>query len=267
MIRNKIKKLKLISFIFFYFFIFCGVVFAPLESPLFLTGFAQDLSLIARNLEVADPEVKIGNIVSQTKEGLIRSNIPYDENIIGVVGEVPILVFGKATPTTLPIVSFGETLTRVSNINGEIKKGDYITTSNKDGVGQKATQSGFVIGRAMENFNEEDGSIIVFVQPQQITTLPEKITFGGVFEEIISGLKMPETIPEVLRYLFAILVGGGSFIIGFFSFIKALREGVTAVGRNPLAKGSIRTAMILNLIGILILTMAGLALALFVILL
>jgi len=38
------------------------------------------------------------------------------------------------------------------------------------------------------------------------------------------------------------------------------------MGRNPLAKESIRMAMILNLIGILILTMAGLGLALFVIL-
>ena len=223
--------------------------------------FAQDLSLIATNLEVADPEAKIGDIVSQTKEGLFRSNIPYDENIIGVVGETPIMVFGKLTTTTLPIVSSGETLTKVNNINGEIKKGDFITSFSKPGVGQKVTQSGFAVGRAMEDFNQEEGLIFVFVQPQRIS-LPS----GRVVEEILAGLKMPETIPEILRYLFALLVGGGSFIVGFFSFIKALREGVTAIGRNPLAKESIRMAMILNLIGILILTMAGLGLALFVIL-
>jgi len=223
--------------------------------------FAQDLSLIATNLKVADPEAKIGDIVSQTKEGLFRSNIPYDENIIGVVGETPIMVFGKLTTTTLPIVSSGETLTKVNNINGEIKKGDFITSFSKPGVGQKVTQSGFVVGKAMEDFNQEEGLIFVFVRPQRIS-LPS----GRVVEEILAGLKMPETIPEILRYLFALLVGGGSFIVGFFSFIKALREGVTAIGRNPLAKESIRMAMILNLIGILILTMAGLGLALFVIL-
>ena len=61
-------------------------------------------------------------------------------------------------------------------------------------------------------------------------------------------------------------MGGGSFIIGFFSFIKAQREGVAAIGRNPLAKESVKAAMILNLIGIFILTLAGLGLALFVIL-
>jgi len=40
---------------------------------------------------------------------------------------------------------------------------------------------------------------------------------------------------------------------------------VTGISRNPLAKKSIQSAMILNLIGILILTLAGLALAVFVI--
>lgn len=251
---NGIERFKLILFIFWGIFVCGGIVFA------------QDFPLIARNLEVADPEAKIGDIVSQTREGLFRSDIPYDENIIGVIGESPIMTFGKETTTTLPIVSFGETLTKVSNINGEIKRGDFITSSEKSGVGQKATQSGFVVGRAMENFNQEEGLLLVFIQPQQIFFPAKKVGFGRVIEEIISGLKMPETIPEILRYIFALLVGGGSFIIGFFSFIKALREGVTAIGRNPLAKGSIRAAMILNLIGILVLTIAGLGLALFVIL-
>jgi len=247
--KGKLRRRQTSAILFLGLLISAGIVFA------------QDLSLIATNLKVADPEAKIGDIVSQTKEGLFRSNIPYDENIIGVVGETPIMVFGKLTTTTLPIVSSGGTLTKVSNINGEIKKGDFITSFSKPGVGQKVTQSGFVVGKAMEDFNQEEGLIFVFVQPQRIS-LPS----GRVVEEILAGLKMPETIPEILRYLFALLVGGGSFIVGFFSFIKALREGVTAIGRNPLAKESIRMAMILNLIGILILTMAGLGLALFVIL-
>lgn len=252
----KKNKLKLI-------FIFFEILFDALVlSEIVL---AQELPLIARNLEVVDPEAEVGDIVSQTNEGIWRSNIPYDENITGVVGEIPIMVFGKPTTTTLPIVSYGKTLTRVSNINGEIKKGDFITSSEKSGVGQKASQSGFVVGRAMEDFNQEEGLILVFVQPQQIYLGLERVGFGRVIEEIISGLKMPESIPEIFRYLFALLVGGGSFTIGFFSFIKALREGVTAIGRNPLAKKSIHTAMILNLIGILILTLAGIGLAMFII--
>lgn len=251
------KKIFIIIFLLG-IFVFSGIILAQ-DSPLFV-----------RNLEVADLEVKAGDIISQAKEGLFRSNIPYDDNIIGVVGETPILVFGKPTPTSRPIVSFGETLTKVSNLNGEIKRGDFITSSLIPGVGQKATQSRFVVGKAMEDFNQEEGLITVFVQPQQVIfpseTERERIAFGQIIEEFISGVKISEIIPEVLRYIFALLVGGGSFTIGFFSFIKALREGIAAIGRNPLAKGSIRVAMVLNLIGILVLTLAGLGLALFVIL-
>ncbi len=247
------KKNKFILLIFWGVFVFSGVILA------------QELPLIARNLEVADPEVMTGDIVSQAEEGLIRAGVPYDENIIGVTAENPIMVFGKEKSTTLPIISFGETLTKVSNVGGEIKKGDFITSSDRPGVGQKAEQSGFVVGRAMENFDQEEGLILVFVQPQKML-LPSETGSGGILDQILSGLRTPETIPEVLRYIFALLVAMVSFIIGFFSFIKALREGLTAIGRNPLAKGTIRAAMILNLIGISVLTLAGLALALFVIL-
>ncbi|MCX6759691.1 MAG: hypothetical protein NT012_03980 [Candidatus Nealsonbacteria bacterium] len=227
---------------------------------------AQGLPQMAKNLEIDDPEAKIGDIISQTEEGLFRSNIPYDANIIGIVGETPILVFGRPTPTTLPIVFSGEILVKVSNISGEIKKGDFITSSNNPGIGQKATQSGIVLGRAMEDFNQGEGLITVFVDVQYTNISLEKFTLGGMVTKIMSGFGRPENVPEVLRYLFALFLGGGSFFIGFFSFAKALREEVIAVSRNPLAKKSIISAMILNLAGILVLTLAGLGLALFVIL-
>ena len=63
---------------------------------------AQEPTLIAKNLEIADLEAETGNIISQTEKGFFRSSLPYDENMIGVVGEDPILVFGRPTPTTLP---------------------------------------------------------------------------------------------------------------------------------------------------------------------
>ncbi len=229
-------------------------------------AFAQGLQSIARNLEINDPEAKVGDIVSQTKDGLLRSSIPYDKNILGVIGKTPILVFGKLTTTTQPIVFSGETLVRATNDNGKIKKGDFVTSSKKPGVGEKATRSGFVVGKALVNFDKKEGLIPLLINIQYINILSGKSTFGSVFSEIISGLKVPENIPKIFRYFFAILLGGGSFLIGFLSFIKNLKEGVIGISRNPLAKRSIQSAMALNLIGILILTVAGLALALFVIL-
>lgn len=221
---------------------------------------------IARNLEITDPEAKAGDIISQTNEGLFRSARPYDENIVGVVGENPILVFGKEGPRTLPVVSFGETSVRVSNINGEIKRGDFITSSEKPGLGQKASQSGIVIGKALENFNQEEGMIKAEINIQYHSFPSEEVSLSSVLGKIFEQLKKPENFPEILRYIFALALGGGSFLMGFLSFVRALRKGIEAIGRNPLAKRAIQLTMVLNLIGIGILTLAGLGLALFVIL-
>jgi len=229
-------------------------------------AFSQGVPIIAQYFEIKDPEIKKGDIVSFKNKEIFRSNNPYDENIIGIIGENPILVFGKETERSVPVVSYGKTLVRVTNQNGEIKKGDFITSSSKPGVGQKATESGFVVGRALADFNEEEGLIPVFVSIQYLNLSSKRPTFGGIIQEILSALKVPENVPEVLRYTFAIFLAGMSFLFGFLFFLRTLREGIVGISRNPLAKRSIQTAMILNLIGIFVLTLAGIGLALFVIL-
>jgi hypothetical protein len=244
------------------------ILFLPILFGIFSfqVAFSQGVPIIAQYFEIKDPEIKKGDIVSLRNKEVFRSNIPYDENMVGVVGENPILVFGKETTTTLPVVSYGKTSVRVTNQNGEIKKGDFITSSNRPGVGQKATESGFVVGRALENFNEDEGLIPVFVNIQYLNLAPKGSSFGGITQQILSALRVPENIPEVLRYIFATFLAGMSFLFGFLFFVRTLREGIIGISRNPLAKSSIQTAMILNLIGISILTLAGIVLALFVIL-
>lgn len=247
-------RLKKISFASLIFLVF-----------VFEFVFSQQLPFVAKNIEISDPEVKVGDIISQTEKGFIRSVVPYDKNLIGVIGENPILIFGKPTTTTLPVVTFGETLVRVSNINGEIKKGDFITSSEKPGVGQKATESGFVIGKALEDFNQEEGLIMVEVYPHyQSLTLPTPTI--ALLSKLWSLLGKPENFPQVLKYISAVILGAGSFFIGFFFFVRALSEGLEAIGRNPLAKSAIQIGMIINLIAIFLLTLAGLGLSLFVIL-
>jgi len=229
--------------------------------------FAQTLPSIAKNLEIADTEVKIGDIISRTEKGLIRSRIAYDENIVGVVGENPMLVFGKETTTTLPVITFGEAKVRVNNANGEIKKGDFITSSQTPGVGQKSTQSGWAVGRAMEDLKEKEGLILAQIDIRSVS-LPgtRRPSIREFFSLIFENLERPENFPAFLRYLFALLFGGGSFFFGFYMIIRTLHKGLEATGRNPLARRSIQMAMVLNLVGIILLTLAGLGLALFVIL-
>jgi hypothetical protein len=244
------------------------LIFALIFSGLFISSSAvlsQKLPSFAKNLEVSDPEIKIGDIVSKTDQGIFRSMAAYDADIVGIATESPILVFGKPTTTTLPVTYLGEALVKVSNKNGEIKKRDFITSSAEPGVGQKATQSGIVIGKSLEDFNQEEGLIKAEISIQYTDIGPGKVSPLNIFNRIIGQFESAQNLPEVLRYIFAILLAAGSFFIGFFAFVRALHKGVEATGRNPLAKNSIRFAMFLNILGIIILTLAGLGLAVFVI--
>lgn len=225
---------------------------------------AQNFSQIASNFEVDDPEAEPGDIITKKGEKLIRANTPYDQDLFGVVAKSPLIVFHKPTPDTLPIVTFGETLVKVSNINGEIKKGDFITSSQKPGVGQKAVEPGFVIGKALQDLEKDEGLILVLIDIRFIGLSLTKPGLGEIFSRVASRLKTPEDIPQLTRYLFAFLMGGGSFLVGFLVFVKSLREGLIGISRNPLAKKSIRAALILNLAGILILILAGVGLSLFI---
>lgn len=216
---------------------------------------------MASNMVVVDSGTEIGDIMTGSRLNAKRAEDPYDPEILGVVAERPTFVLNKETTSTMPVVTLGETLVKVSDEGGKIEKGDFITSSNTPGVGKKAEASGWVVGKALENFNDSEGTILIDVGIQYYNTMAA----GGVLNNLFKMFGAPENIPEVLRYIFALIIGGGSFLLGFLSFVRALRKGLEGISRNPLAKRSIRLAMMTNLVGIVILTLAGLALAVFVI--
>lgn len=59
----------------------------------------------------------------------------------------------------------GRVPVKVSTKNGEIRPGDYITTSDIPGVGMKATEAGHVIGKALTSLSGTgQGTIGIFIQ-------------------------------------------------------------------------------------------------------
>lgn len=53
------------------------------------------------------------------------------------------------------------TFVKVSNSNGSVKKGDFIAISDIPGVGIKATESGLVVGIALEDSNAKDKDALI----------------------------------------------------------------------------------------------------------
>ena len=82
-------------------------------------------------------------------------------SVVGVVSAIPYQVMGGdilgASTNAKPIALAGRVPVNVSNENGPVKAGDYLTISSVAGVAMRATKSGVTIGRALQNSECEVG--------------------------------------------------------------------------------------------------------------
>lgn len=137
--------------------------------------------------------IGIGEIVSLDGTGqsqVSRSSVANDSNALGIVSTRPGQVIGENDGVGTPVVVglSGRVPVRVTANNGEIKPGDYITTSEIPGVGMKATADGRVVGKALTGFNgakDEVGMVYVFVQ----NTYYEGDAQNGIYSKIQNGFK------------------------------------------------------------------------------
>jgi hypothetical protein len=93
----------------------------------------------------------------------------YDKTVVGIVSNDPSIIAGRVNSEHKAIIAMmGVVKVKVSNINGNISKGDLLTTSGIYGYAMKAndTKPGTVIGKALENLNKATGEINVLVNLQ-----------------------------------------------------------------------------------------------------
>lgn len=99
--------------------------------------------------------LEAGDVVSLDRlnpQNTKRSTLSYDQNAMGVVSTQPGFVAGAYTENSYPIALVGRVPVKVSNENGEIHAGDYLTSASIPGYAMKATVGGRVLGQAMEDF-------------------------------------------------------------------------------------------------------------------
>ncbi len=150
-----------------------------------------------------------------------------------------------ATSGTLPVI--------VSNINGDIARGDHITAGPVKGVGMRATANVRVVGIAqgkMTNVKEQKykdsdgaektmklGEVPVLVNVAYYFKEPDKTIVPAAVQNVANSLAGREvgTVP--------ILISGAIFVIMLiivaslvYSMIKS---SIISVGRNPLSQSAI----------------------------
>jgi hypothetical protein len=148
----------------------------------------------------------------------------------------------------------------VSNENGEIKKGDYISISSSAGIGMKASDSqSIVIGRAAADFTAKSGSLGNITNNNTSLTITRLYVDISVGKNPLQRAAQKDNVPEFLAktskgiagkevsvprvYMaFALMITttliSGSLLYG------AVRGSLIAIGRNPLSRKLIIRNMI-----------------------
>jgi len=232
----------------------------------FTRVYAQNLSNgTAIGVSITEKNIKDGAIISANDGGYNLTNTPYDPQIFGVISLKPALYLSDATsPGDLPVISVGQVKVLVTTSNGNIKKGDFITSSSMPGIGEKATSNGFVLGSAEQNFVNKDpkkvGTIIVTLHPH-FATLTNDITTNLLNTVNLGFTAATQTPLGVIRYVVSGAITLFSFYFGFRFFARASNRGVEAIGRNPLARKAILASVIINSIITIATMLFGVAIA------
>lgn len=207
----------------------------------------------------------VGDVIVSKDGKFILANSSYDPNIYGVIADTPIIGIQNTLLTSSKMVStYGQAVVKVSSVNGEIKKGDYLTSSDVVGVAQKADKHGQVLGIALEDYTSQNkttaGKINAYISVE--TRLVNTNLKANLLEDLRDGTYAAFLTPlATLRYLLAALVVASTFIIGFWTFGRFSNTTIQAIGRNPLAKKDIAKTLFFNLVFILAIMIIGLSLA------
>jgi hypothetical protein len=219
---------------------------------------------VAISVPISDQTVQDGDIIAAGEEGYKLADSPHQPSIYGVISDRPALFLENGDSNlgkTYPVLTSGKAYVRVSIVNGAIKKNDFITSSDRKGVGQKATANGYVLGTALEDYTASDpnstGKILTYIDPHF------NAAFIAVRENIIQNLKNISSSPTLaplttFRYILAAVIAVGSFIIGFIHFGRIVKTGIEALGRNPLASIFIEVSVLMNIVLTIGIVLAGL---------
>lgn len=187
-----------------------------------------------------------------------------EDEMLGVVvapTDAPVALASGDNTQQIYVATYGQYNVLVSNQNGTIKVGDSIAISSIAGVGMKTDGSrSSIVGKAVEAFDGKS-------QVQSVATLsdqqgtPKTVSIGRIevnidvahnpeYTPIVAQDGVPDFLADAVQIItnkpvgsiriyaaLAILVL--AFIIAAVLLYSGVRNSMTAVGRNPLAKRSI----------------------------
>lgn len=191
--------------------------------------------------------------------------------LYGVVvdpSDAPITLVGQNSKVFVATTGTYQVLVSVSN--GPVKAGDFISVSNVNGIGAKATPGdSLILGRAANGFNgttgvvttnnnKNIGRIFVNISVSKNPISNTDPTLPSFLRKAADGLAN-KSVP-VIRVYTALLIFTVSLIAAITVLYSGVRGSLISIGRNPLSRKAIFSGMyktILTGLGVFIIGMAG----------
>jgi hypothetical protein len=212
--------------------------------------------------------VQEGTVICSTASGPAPCKNAYDPGMQGVITKNPAVSFqpvgGQTNTNVYSIMASGKAYVLVTSVNGTIKYGDYLTSSKTIGVAQKSTKNGYVLGEALEDYTDTDRSKTGLIQ---MTVAPRPLilnegALANVYQIVREGVDNLFLTPfAMLKYVVAGIVLIATVIFGLINFGKVVKGGVEAIGRNPLAKGTIQFNIFVNVLLSIVIIAGGVGVA------
>ena len=237
---------------------FIASILLVVFSILYFVSMPAKAISISQGYSTTDKDLQVSMIAALASESSDNKPIVEraSENNRGkVVGIVTTIDSSLLTLTNadakVHVATSGETNTYVTDLNGNIKKGDFIAVSPLKGVGMKASDTdNFLVGVALDDFSSNNakteqvqtvdgGSRTVLVNQIKINVAPQdrgqsaakQKPFLVLFGQSVSGKSVSQTQVIVALIIFLILlIVEGSIIYG------AIHSTIISIGRNPLAR-------------------------------
>jgi hypothetical protein len=225
----------------------CLSMVRPLAAQTVTQGYGSD-GILQRGMLVAIKQNDASRVEALTEKSLDRL-----KGVVVQPNDSPVTL--SAEGQKVFVATSGNYEVLVSDQNGPIKTGDYISISSLEGIGMKAddTQS-VVLGRAVSEFDGNNGSIgstdvggakvnfarievNVAINRNPLIKVPEQSKvpkFLARFGESVAD----KPVSATRMYLSLAIFLAAAFISGVLLYSGA-RNSLTSIGRNPLSKKAI----------------------------
>ncbi len=220
-------------------------------------SYVSAAALISQSYSTTD-DLAIDSIVSlknNSSDAVVAASHTNSDNLLGVVvsANSSSLSLTNNLANQVQVATSGTLSVLVSDINGVVNRGDYITASPISGVGMKATDNARIVGisqgsieggskQTIKNDSGKDQSVMVGQVPVLVNVSsyfkqPDKTLIPSAVQNIANAFagRSVSALP--------IIISAGIFVVTLLVVViiiyAMIRNAIISVGRNPLSQSAV----------------------------